>query len=108
MFDFTVQNKSTSLIKEFPEIIPTKNDNRAKLDSPRILLTECEDKIAVGVTVNARVRVFTPTENGLSVTENCQNFGEFEYVPSESTINDIINVVNNIVDKVLKSIEAWG
>lgn len=108
MYDVFIKNGSESLIKAFPNIITADSGNRVKLDSQRVILTNHEDKLAVGVTVEARVRLFTPTAEGFEVTEKREIFGEYEYVPCDSALGDIVGTINKLGDIITNKIVAWG
>lgn len=108
MFDLTIKTGTESLLKKFPETIDTESGNKARLSSPKFIITEWEDKVSVGVTVYACERLFAPTENGFNVTDKSNWFGEYEYLPANCTIEDIVKTANNLVDEVLKTIVAWG
>lgn len=108
MFEVEIRNDQDLLTKQFPESVITKSGNKARLDTQRVIITDRSDKIAVGVTVSATVRHFCETEKGFSMTEESQTFGEYEFVPSESTLKDIVNTINKLVDNITDTIVAWG
>lgn len=110
MFDFTIKGESGNLLKGFPETIKTATGNTAKIESPRVILAEYAGNPSVGVSAVARVRHFKPSSDSLSasVTEESQMFGEIAYVPCDSTFKDIVKAVENLVDKILEAIVAWG
>lgn len=108
MFDLSMKNETESLLKQFPETIEPDSTTALRLKSPRYIITEMGDKLTVGVTVRACERLFTPTENGITVTEREKLFGELERISADATLSDIIAASNRLVDKILKAIAAWG
>ena len=108
MFDLSIKSETESLLKQFPETIEPDSKTALRLKSPRFIITEMGGQLSVGVTVRACERLFTPTENGLTVTEREKMFGEFECISADATLSDIIAASNRLVDNISKAIAAWG
>lgn len=99
--ELSIQDTEKRLIKELPEKVDVSASESIRVTDQKAVITEWEDGIAVGYRANILRRVFEMTDaNSLKVTEKCKLLGEFKKIPKESTLNDIVETINGIVDLI--------
>ena len=98
-----IKDTVRNLINELPEESVKVSDTEVvKVDNQKAIITEFEGEIAVGYTVDVRKRVFNVSEDktSMTVTEDCDGYGEYKCIPKDSTLEDIVKTINEIVDGI--------
>ena len=99
--ELIIQDTEKSLIKRLPETVKISEFETVRTGNQKAIITEYEGKIAIGYSADVARRVITVTsEKSLSVTESRETVGEYEYIPEASTLHDIVNTINGLVDLI--------
>lgn len=63
-----------------------------------------DDYFSVGVKMTAAKRVITPTENGFSVTETPELFGNYRRLTLEASMKDMHEAIEACIEECIKAI----
>jgi hypothetical protein len=99
--DLFIQASMKSLIKNLPERVEISKFETAITENQKAIITEYDDKIAVGFRAVIARRVFKMNGDGsISVTQSSETVGEYKFIPKKATLNDIVETINGIVDYI--------
>ena len=100
-----IKNTEKRLVKMLPEKITISEYETINVKRQEAILTEFEDKIAVGYVANIARRTFTiKSESSMSVSETNNSFGDYVTISKDSSLNDIVKAINGLVDKISSKI----
>ncbi len=100
--ELIMKDMEKRLYKELPERVDISESETIIVKNQTAILAEWDGKFSVGYKADTIRRVVEEHNNGnsLKVTQTFESFGEYKYIPKESTLGDIVETINELVDIV--------
>lgn len=94
-----IQDTGQRLIKMLPERVKLSENETANVAYQKAIITELGDGIAVGYKANIHRRTMIVQDDGIIRVEgDAKNLGEYVVIPKDSTLDDIVDTINGLVD----------
>lgn len=99
--ELRVRKLEKNVIKHLPERVKVDETLTVSVKNQTAIITEYENEIAVGYKAHMLRRHFGKgKDNSFTVVETGEAVGEYKMIPKESTLDDIVKTINELVDLI--------